>query len=90
MRMILALATLAAGVALAAPAAEAQARKKKRGETVIVVKQRSYLDAGTQVQPGRYQNYSLGLTPHRPSDSIIPTGSVQGRLLPGRYGAFQY
>ncbi|MGL4239715.1 MAG: hypothetical protein ACRCTI_01250 [Beijerinckiaceae bacterium] len=88
MRLMFALAAVAAGVALAAPAAEAQARKK-RGETVIVVKQRSFLDAGTQVQPGAYQNYSLGQTPFRPGDSIVPTGSVQSRLLPGPYGPFR-
>jgi hypothetical protein len=88
MRFALPLALAIAAVAFAAPSAEAQARKK-RGETVIVVKQRSFLDAGTQVQPGTYQNYSLGLTPHRPSDSIVPTGSVQGRLLPGPYGPFR-
>jgi hypothetical protein len=85
MRVILLLGATAACMALAMPAAEAQSRKK-RGETVVVVKQRSFLDAGTQVQPGRYQNYSLGLTPHRASDSIVPTGSVQGRLLPGPQG----
>jgi hypothetical protein len=88
MRLALALAAITAVFCLAAPAAEAQARKK-RGETVIVVKQRSFLDAGTSVQPGAYQNYSLGLTPFRPGDSIIPTGSVQQRLLPGPYGPFR-
>jgi hypothetical protein len=88
MRLIPMLAIAAAATALAAPAAEAQSRKK-RGETVIVVKQRSFLDAGTQAQPGSYQNYSLGVTPFRPGDSIIPTGSAQGRLLPGPYGPFR-
>jgi septal ring-binding cell division protein DamX len=88
MRLILALAAVGVCLAVAAPDAEAQSRKR-RGETVIVVKQRSYLDAGTQVQPGAYQNYSLGQTPFRPSDSIVPTGSAQSRLLPGPYGAFR-
>jgi hypothetical protein len=88
MRLILAVAALAAGVVAAAPDAEAQSRKR-RGETVIVVKQRSFLDAGTQAQPGAYQTYSLGLTPFRSGDSIAPTGSPQSRLLPGPYGAFR-
>jgi hypothetical protein len=88
MRLSIAVAAAVLGLAVTAPAAEAQARKR-RGETVVVVKQRSFLDAGTQAQPGAYQNYSLGLTPFRPSDSIVPTGSVQGRLLPGAYGPFR-
>jgi hypothetical protein len=87
MRHILLFAAAAAGLAVAAPAAEAQSRKK-RGETVIVVKQRSFLDAGTQVQPGAYQLYSIGITPWRGSDSIVPTGSIQRNVLPGPYGAF--
>jgi hypothetical protein len=52
------------------------------------VKQRSFLDAGTQVQPGSYQLYSVGMTPWRGSDSIVPTGSVQRNVLPGPYGPF--
>jgi hypothetical protein len=83
------LVAAAAATALAAPPADAQARKK-RGETVIVVKQRSFLDAGTQVQPGRYQLYSSGMTPWRASDSIVPTGSIQRNLLPGPHGPFHY
>jgi hypothetical protein len=90
MRLMLALVAAVVGVTAAAPDAEAQAQaRKRRGDTVIVVKQRSFLDAGTQAQPGAYQNYSLGQTPFRPSDSIVPTGSVQGRLLPGQFGAFR-
>lgn len=89
MRLFLILAVAATGLVTAVPEAEAQARKK-RGETVIVVKQRSFLEAGTQVQPGQYQVYSRGMTPWRPADSIVPTGSVQGRLLPGPFGAFYY
>ncbi len=88
MRLIVTLVLVAASLAVAVPAAEAQSRKR-RGETVIVVKQRSFLDAGTQALPGSHQNYSLGQTPFRPSDSITATGSVQGRLLPGPYGAFR-
>ncbi len=89
MRLAIALAAAVSALVVAAPAAEAQARKK-RGETVIVVKQRSFLDAGTQVQPGRYQLYSTGMTPWRPADSIVPTGSVQRNLLPGPFGPFHY
>jgi hypothetical protein len=89
MRVVIALAALAAGLAVAAPAAEAQSRKK-RGEIVVPVKQRSFLDAGTQAAPGQYQKYSVGLTPFRPGDSIVPTGSVQGRLLPGPFGVNHY
>lgn len=85
MRVLALLSIAALGLAIGMPAAEAQSRKK-RGETVVVVKQRSFLDAGTSVQPGAYQNYSLGMTPHRGSDSIVPTGSAQRRLLPGPYG----
>jgi hypothetical protein len=88
MRLIPTLAAAVAALALAAPAAEAQARKK-RGETVIIVKQRSFLDGGTQVQPGAYQVYSLGQTPFRSGDSIVPTGSIQRNLLPGPYGPFR-
>jgi hypothetical protein len=87
MRVAFIVAAAAAVLAVAAPAAEAQQRKK-RGETVIVVKQRSFLDAGTQVQPGSYQLYSFGMTPWRGSDSIVPTGSIQRNVLPGPYGAF--
>jgi hypothetical protein len=87
MRHILLLAAAAAGFVAAVPAAEAQTRTR-RGETIIVVKQRSFLDAGTQVQPGAYQLYSIGMTPWRGSDSIVPTGSIQRNVLPGPYGAF--
>lgn len=89
MRLVLILAAAAAGIAMSAPPAEANAhRKKKRSEPVVVVKQRSFLDAGTQATPGSYQLYSLGLTPWRGSDSIVPTGSIQQNLLPGPYGVF--
>jgi hypothetical protein len=87
MRFVVALAVIAASTAVAVPAAEAQARKK-RGEPVVVVKQRSFLDAGTQVQPGSYQLYSTGMTPWRAGDSIVPTGSIQRNVLPGPYGPF--
>jgi hypothetical protein len=85
MRLLIAIAA-AAAVSLLAPSAEAAGHRKKQRVLVVKVKPRSYLDAGTQVQPGSYQNYSLGLTPFRASDSIIPTGSVQSRLLPGPFG----
>jgi hypothetical protein len=89
MRFLIALvataALLAPVAALLAPVAAEAAPKKKR-ELVVKVKPRSFLDAGTQATPGSYQNYSLGLTPFRGSDSIVPTGSAQSRLLPGRFG----
>jgi hypothetical protein len=84
MRLLTALAAAAIAATVAIPAAEAQSRKKR--ELVVNVKPRSYLNAGTQVLPGSYQGYSLGQTPFRPSDSAIPTGSPQSRLLPGRFG----
>ena len=83
MRILLAIAAIS--VALTASASAADKPRKKR-DLVVKVQPRSYLDAGTQVRPGTYQNYSLGLTPFRASDSIIPTGSVQNRLLPGPFG----
>ena len=83
MRIIIAIAAAAAVVAATAASAEAQSRKR---DLVVKVKPRSYLDAGTQVQPGAYQTYSLGLTPFRPFDSIVQTGSPESRLLPGRFG----
>jgi hypothetical protein len=64
----------------------AEAAPKQKRELLVKVKPRSFLDAGTQATPGSYQNYSLGLTPFRGSDSIVPTGSAQSRLLPGRFG----
>ena len=85
MRIVLALAALTVAFAITMPAAEAREMKKKR-EMVVKVKPRSFLDAGTNVQPGTYQLYSLGLTPFRVVDSVIPTGSIQQRLLPGRLG----
>ncbi|MGL5117220.1 MAG: hypothetical protein ACRC7C_18040 [Beijerinckiaceae bacterium] len=86
MRLLLATAAVIA-FGLAAPAAEAQqARKKQRGELVVDVKPRSFLDAGTQPLPGTYQGYSTGLTPHRVGDAVVPTGSAWQRLLPGPYG----
>jgi hypothetical protein len=87
MRVFIILAAIATATVVAVPSADAQTRKK-RGETVIVVKQRSFLDAGTQVQPGSQHLYSTGMTPWRPSDSIVPTGSIQRNVLPGPYGAF--
>jgi hypothetical protein len=81
------LATITAALALTAIPAEARSHKaKKRGEVVVKVKPRSYLDAGTSVLPGTYQGYSLGQTPHRAFDSYSPTGSAEQRLLPGRFG----
>jgi hypothetical protein len=84
MRLLTALAAAAMTALIAIPAAEAQSRKKR--ELVVNAKPRSYLNAGTQALPGTYQGYSLGQTPFRPSDSIVPTGSHQSRLLPGRFG----
>jgi hypothetical protein len=83
MRIILAIAAVAAALTASIDAAEAQNRKR---ELVVKVKPRSYLDAGTQVLPGAYQNYSLGQTPRRAFDSIVQTGSPESRLLPGRFG----
>jgi hypothetical protein len=85
MRILLALAAAAVTLTAAADHAQAQAPKRNR-DLVVQVKPRSYLDAGTNVQPGAYQNYSLGFTPARGYDSAVPTGSPEQRLLPGRYG----
>ncbi len=83
MRIILAIAAAAVTLTATIDAAEAQNRKR---DLVVKVQPRSYLDAGTQALPGAYQNYSRGQTPHRPFDSIVPTGSPSDRLLPGRFG----
>jgi uncharacterized protein (DUF1501 family) len=85
MRAVIALAAVTLAFAVTMPAAEARSHKKQR-DLVVKVKPRSFLDAGTNVQPGTYQNYSLGMTPFRASDSIVPTGSNQQRVLPGRFG----
>lgn len=85
MRILTALAAATLALTVTAEVAEAQSRKRNR-DLVVRVQPRSYLDAGTQVQPGSYQTYSLGLTPFRNFDSIVPTGSPEQRLLPGRYG----
>lgn len=85
MRILIAFAAAAVTLTATADLAEAQNRKRQR-DLVVQVKPRSYLDAGTQVQPGQYQTYSLGLTPFRAFDSIVQTGSPEQRLLPGRYG----
>jgi hypothetical protein len=84
--MKLAFAIIAAAFAFTTVAAEAAPRKKRSETMVVKVKPRSFLDAGTQERPGRFQNYSLGQTPLRPGDSIVPTGSAQQRLLPGPFG----
>ncbi len=89
MRLAIMFAAATFGMISAAPEAEAQARKR-RGETVIVVKQRSFLDAGTQVLPGSHRQYTILGAPWRPADSIVPTGSIQRNLLPGPYGPFHY
>jgi len=85
MRILLVLAAAATALTATASFAEAQAPKRNR-DLVVKVQPRSYLDAGTNVQPGSYQNYSLGFTPTRAYDSIVQTGSPEQRLLPGRYG----
>jgi hypothetical protein len=85
MRLFVALAAASIAITASFSLAEAAPRKKSR-EMVVKVKPRSYLDAGTSVPPGVYQNYSLGMTPFRSSDSIVPTGSPQQRLLPGAFG----
>ena len=85
MRLLIAIAAVSIAFTASYSTAEAAPRKKSR-EMVVKVKPRSYLDAGTNVQPGSYQNYSLGLTPFRPFDSVVPTGSPQQRLLPGAFG----
>jgi hypothetical protein len=85
MRLLIAIAAASIALTASVGVAEAANHRKKR-DLVVKVKPRSYLDAGTNVQPGAYQNYSLGQTPFRSSDSIVPTGSHQRRLLPGSYG----
>jgi hypothetical protein len=84
--MKLFLAITAAAFAFTGIDAEAAPRKKRSDTFVVKVKPRSFLDAGTQDIPGRGRTYSQGLTPHRASDSIVPTGSAGQRLLPGRFG----
>ena len=87
MRTFALLTAVTAAFALISIPAEARSHKaKKRGELVVKVKPRSYLDAGTSVLPGTYQGYSLGQTPYRAFDSYSPTGSAEQRLLPGRLG----
>jgi hypothetical protein len=86
MRLLIALTAVSIALTASCSTAEAAGHRKKSREMVVKVKPRSYLDAGTSVQPGAYQNYSLGQTPFRSSDSIVPTGSMQQRLLPGAFG----
>lgn len=87
MKTVYTLALVPAVLLAVAPAAEAQQARKKASPPIdVTVKQRSFLDAGTQVTAGRYQGYSTGLTPFRSSDAVLPTGSAQGRLLPGPFG----
>ncbi len=86
MRLLIALAAASIAFTASYSTAEAAGHRKKSKEMVVKVKPRSYLDAGTQVPPGVYQNYSRGLTPFRPYDSINPIGSAQQRLLPGAFG----
>ncbi len=86
MRLFIAFTAVSIALTASYSAAEAATSRKKSREMVVKVKPRSYLDAGTSVPPGVYQNYSRGLTPFRPADSIVPTGSPQQRLLPGAFG----
>ncbi len=86
MRLLIALTAVSIAFTASCSVAEAAGHRKKSREMVVKVKPRSYLDAGTSVPPGVYQNYSLGQTPFRSSDSIVPTGSMQQRLLPGAFG----
>ncbi len=92
MRLLIATACAIIAASSFATTADAQQSRKKqqRPGLVVDVTPRSFLDAGKQPQPGQYQNYSLGQTPFRPSDSIVPTGSAQQRLLPGPYGISAY
>jgi hypothetical protein len=85
MRLFIALAAASIAFAATTDVAEAQSRKKNR-DLIVKVKPRSFLDAGTQVQPGSRHLYATGMTPFRGSDSTIPTGSHQSRLLPGAFG----
>lgn len=86
MRLLIALAAASIALTASYSVAEAAGHRKKSREMVVKVKPRSYLDAGTSVPPGVYQNYSLGQTPFRPFDSVVQTGSPQQRLLPGAFG----
>jgi hypothetical protein len=40
------------------------------------------------VLPGTHPQFTTIGGPWRPSDSIVPTGSIQRNLLPGPYGPF--
>jgi hypothetical protein len=77
-------ATLAVSAVVFVPvAAEAQSR---RGEPIVRVKPRSFLDAGTTVQVGTFQNYSTGMLPLRASDVTSGWGGPENRILPDRFG----
>lgn len=65
----------AAGLLMAAAAAEAQSGATPKKRTQIIIKKRSYLDAGTTVKPGsqNYHYYAFG--PHMRAPTYGPPGS---------------
>ena len=63
--------------AFAVTAFDTQAQTRRRNDVpVVVLKKRSFLDAGTQVTNGRYTNYVRNM---EGSSGVYPSGSIGGR-----------
>ena len=77
-------AALAAGIALLATSVPADAQRER---TRIIIKKRSFLDAGTTVKPGeaRYTNYLLLINPRLAGYGPM-NDNINARFpLPGPY-----
>ena len=81
------IAALATAFAVFAASLPAAARDYENPRTRMVIKKRSFLDAGTVVKPGtaRYTNYLLAIDNRFPAYGP-PNGNINARFpLPGPY-----
>ena len=80
-------AALATAFVVLAASLPADAKDHERKRTRIIIKKRSYLDAGTTVKPGtaRYTNYLLVIDNRFPGYGP-PTDNINSRFpLPGSF-----
>jgi hypothetical protein len=80
-------AALATALVVLAASFPADAKDQDRPRTRIIIKKRSFLDAGTEVKPGtaRYTNYLLVIDSRFPTYGP-PNDNLNSRFpLPGRF-----
>jgi hypothetical protein len=75
---------VAAVAAVALVAASIPADAQDRARTRIIIKKRSYLDAGTVIKPGtaRYHDYAFPVESRLPSYGPFQQGSIEGSRWP--------